>query len=94
MNIPEEQKNDPKTEVKQFQIYVNTRKETWDKKEITFREAVKLAFPKAVFNEQHTYTIVYSKGIDKKPKGTMVDGGDSVHVKDGMVFDIEHADRS
>lgn len=79
---------------KEFEIIVNTRKKKWAKKEISFREVVALAYPNPVFDENHSYTVVYSKGIDHKPKGTMVDGGENVKVKDGMVFDVEHADRS
>lgn len=90
----QEEKNLPEGKEKQFEIYVNTRKEPWNKKEISFREVVALAFPNPIFNDEHSYTVVYSKGVDKKPKGTMVDGGENVHVKDGMVFDVEHADRS
>lgn len=89
-----EGKTDAPGQNKVFDIIVNTRPKTWDKKEISFREVVLLAFPNAVFNEQHIYTITYSKGEDKKPKGSIVEGGQPVHVKDGMVFDVEHNDIS
>lgn len=90
----EEEKPQAPGQNKVFDIIVNTRPKTWDKKEISFREVVLLAFPNAVFNEQHIYTVTYSKGIDKKPKGSMVESGEPVHVKDGMVFDVEHNDIS
>lgn len=90
----QEEKTEVPGQNKVFEIIVNTRPKTWDKKEITFKEVVLLAFPNAVFNEQHIYTVTYSKGVDKKPKGSMVEGGEPVHVKDGMVFDVEHNDIS
>lgn len=90
----QEEKTDAPGQNKVFDIIVNTRPREWNKKEIAFREVVLLAFPAAIFNEQHIYTVTYSKGIDKKPKGSMVEGGEPVHVKDGMVFDVEHNDIS
>ncbi|MBY0433142.1 MAG: multiubiquitin domain-containing protein [Cyclobacteriaceae bacterium] len=90
----EEEKTEAPGHNKVFDIIVNTRPKTWDKKEISFRDVVLLAFPNAIFNEQHIYTVTYSKGVDKKPKGSIVEGGEPVHVKDGMVFDVEHNDIS
>jgi hypothetical protein len=89
-----EGKTDAPGQNKVYDIIVNTRPKTWDKKEISFREVVLLAFPSAVFNEQHIYTVTYSKGEDKKPKGPMTENSGPVHVKDGMVFDVEHNDIS
>jgi hypothetical protein len=79
---------------KVFTIFVNTREKQWKEKEITFREVVELAYDNPVFSEEVKYTVSYSKGEDKKPKGTLVDGGKSINVKDGMVFDVERSDRS
>lgn len=94
---PEEEVNHDDKEKgkdKVFEIFVNTRAEEWGKMEISFREVVALAYPNPIFDDNHNYTVVYSKGVDKKPKGTMVDGGEDVKIKDGMIFDVEHADRS
>ena len=78
---------------KTFTIIVNTRDKQWNDKDITFRQVVELAFPNPDFGEQVLYTITYSKGEDKKPKGTLADG-ESVHVKNGMIFDVERSDKS
>lgn len=78
---------------KVFHITVNTRPATWAEKKINFRQVVGLAEAHPDF-EKFEYTVTYSKGDDKKPKGTLTDGGDSVNVKDGMVFDVEQAIRS
>ena len=87
-------KDDAPGQNKVFTIFVNTREKQWKEKEISFREVVGLAYENPVFNDEVKYTVGYSKGDDKKPKGTLVDGGKSINVKDGMVFDVERADRS
>jgi hypothetical protein len=78
---------------KVYTIIVNTRSKTFPEKEITFRQVVQLAYENPEFNDVVEYTISYSKGEDKKPKGTLAEG-QSVHVKDGMIFDVERANRS
>lgn len=88
---------DPKTEGhgknRDQIIIVNTRPIIYNEKEISFRQVVELAFPGTQFIPQIVYTVTYSKGIDKKPKGTLVDN-ESVHVKEGMVFDVDRTDNS
>ena len=73
---------------------VNTREIEYPEKEISFREAVKLAFPDAVFDDRFTYTVEYSKGPEQNPKGSLTDNGKKVWVKNRMVFDVERADKS
>jgi len=73
---------------------VNTREIEYSENEISFREAVKLAFPDAVFDERFTYTVEYSKGPEQNPKGSLTDNGKKVWVKNRMVFDVERADKS
>ena len=94
MNQATDHKNEAPGQNKVFKIFVNTREKQWKEKEISFREVVGLAYENPVFSEQVTYTVGYSKGEDKKPKGFLLDGGKSVHVKDEMQFDVERADRS
>jgi hypothetical protein len=89
----EEKKEEAPGQNKVFNIIVNTRPKTFTGKEISFRQVVELAYENPVFNDQVEYTVSYSKGEDKKPKGTLTDGV-SVHVKEGMVFDVERANRS
>ncbi len=78
---------------KVFNIMVNTRPKTFNEKEITFKQVIQLAYDNPEFNDVIEYTVSYSKGEDKKPKGTLTDG-ESVHLKEGMVFDVERANRS
>jgi hypothetical protein len=73
-------------------IIVNARPKTVPKGKITFEDVVALAdgLPKG---PQVLYTVLYRKGEDKKPQGSLVAGGD-VNVKDGMIFDVSATDQS
>ncbi len=80
--------SDHKTKV--VTIIVNTRPHEWLEKDITFEQAVELAFPGQPYDPAGT-TVEYSRGHgpDKSLRP-----GERVHVKDGMVFDVEAANRS
>jgi hypothetical protein len=93
MNKPESPKQDAPGQNKQFTIFVNTREKQFTGKEITYDQVVVLAQNGTPLPENIIYTISYSKGEDKKPKGTM-SSGDSVHVKDGMEFTATPATKS
>jgi hypothetical protein len=71
-------------------IIVNTKSHTWSGKDITFEQVVELAFPGQPYDPAGT-TVEYSRGHgpDKSLRP-----GESVHVKDGMIFDVEPANRS
>jgi len=71
-------------------IVVNTKPHQWTEKAITFEQVVELAFPGQPYDPAGT-TVEYSRGHgpDKSLRP-----GQSVHVKDGMVFDVEPANRS
>jgi hypothetical protein len=71
-------------------IVVNTRPQPWTEKEISFDQVVGLAVSGQQYDPAGT-TVEYSRGHgpDKSLRP-----GESVHVKDGMVFDVEPALRS
>jgi len=71
-------------------IIVNTKSHEWAQKEIIFEQVVGLAFPGQPYDPQGT-TVEYSRGHgpDKSLRP-----GESVRVKDGMIFDAEPANRS
>ena len=72
-------------------IIVNTKSIEWTKKEITFDEVVTLSnLPKG---PDTVFTVTYRKGEDKKREGNMVEG-ETVHVKDGMVFNVSQTNKS
>ncbi len=81
---------DPKT----VTIIVNTREKTVDKnEEISFEEIVSLAYdgnpPTGPYLE---FTVMYRRGEGNKD-GSLV-AGQTVKVKEGMVFSVSATDRS
>ena len=77
---------------KTYTIHINATRFTIHQKEITFEEVVRLAALPVPPGEP-AYTVDYSKGEEKKPKGSLT-AGESVHVKDGMVFHVDVTGRS
>lgn len=77
---------------KEFTIIVNAREKEWDKKEISYQEVIVLAFGEYIENENIEYTVAYSKAHGDK-NGTLTKG-ESVKVKEGMVFNVNKTDKS
>jgi Multiubiquitin len=71
-------------------IIVNTKPHPWCEKDITFEQVVELASPGQPYDPAGT-TVEYSRGHDPDKS---LRPGQSVHVKDGMIFDVEPANRS
>lgn len=73
-------------------IVINGRRVKTDKKELSFDEVVALSGlptgPDIVF------TITYRRGHGDKHEGSMVEGGEPVKVKDGMIFNVDSTNRS
>ena len=78
---------------KEVTIIVNTREKTWNKKEISYEEVIVLAFGSYSNDENVVYTVTYSKGPDSHHEGSLVKG-DSVKVKDGMIFNVTQTNKS
>lgn len=78
---------------KETTIIVNGREKPWNEKEITFAQVVTLAFGTYVENGSTEYTVTYKRGHSSKPEGSMVKG-DSVKVKDKMIFNVTATDKS
>lgn len=74
-------------------IIVNGRPRIVQKEQLSFENAVELAYPGDPHAETTTFTVAYSKGPDDRPTGTLV-AGKSVKVKEGMVFNVTRTDRS
>lgn len=84
----EEQKND-----KDFNIIVNGRPNVVSQRELTFTEVVALAFGNMPAGPNVVFTVTYRRGEGNKPEGTMVEG-ESVKIKEGMVFNVTATDKS
>lgn len=76
-------------------VIVNGTPKEVSKRELTFEQVVELAFPNNPWGNANTiYTVAYRRGEGSKPQGSMVQGGESVKVKDGMIFDVTPTDKS
>lgn len=74
-------------------IVVNGREKEVSQKEISFNEVVTLAFGSAPGGDNIIFTVTYKRGHGDKPEGTLVEG-DSVKIKDGMIFNVTRTDKS
>jgi len=91
MNSTKENKNESQ-EKKDVIIIVNGREKTVAKEEISFSEVVALAFDTPQ-NETVIFTVTYRRGHGNKPEGSMV-SGESVRVKEGMIFNVSATNKS
>lgn len=82
----------PHTE-KTITIYVNTRAKTVTKGELTFDEIIHLAYDNPPSGPNWVFTVNYDNGHGNKPEGSLLPG-ESVKVKDGMIFDVTATDKS
>jgi hypothetical protein len=74
-------------------IVVNGQKKTVEKEALTFDEVVALAFDPVPSGENVMFTITYRRGHGEKPEGTLTEG-ETVKVKEGMIFDVTATDKS
>ena len=75
-------------------IIVNGRAKEVSGKELTFEEVVDLAFDGSPpSGDNVVITVTYSKGEDSKKEGSLLPG-QSVKVKDGMIFNVTATDKS
>lgn len=79
--------------VKVHKIIVNGREKEFAGKEISFEEVIVLAFGEVSTNPNISYTVTYKRGEGNKPEGTLV-AGESVKVKEGMIFNATATDKS
>ena len=78
---------------KVFSITVNAQKREVVETKLTFDEVVKLAFSNPPNGQNIMFTIKYRNGPRVNPKGSLLEG-QSVRIKNGMIFDVTPTDRS
>ena len=78
---------------KVFKIIVNAREFDFQGDEISFDQVIELAFGSVETNPNIAYTVTYKRGHGNKPEGSMVKG-DTVKVKEGMIFNATRTDKS
>lgn len=74
-------------------IVVNGQQKTVEKEDLIFDDVVALAFDPVPTGENMMFTITYRRGHGNKPEGTLTEG-ESVKVKEGMLFDVTATDKS
>lgn len=92
MNVQNQRAAPSEEKEKDVTIIVNARPKIVSTKVLSFDQVVELAFGTPNY-ESSVYTITYQKGEDKKPKGSLV-RGETVNVKEGMIFDVIRTDKS
>lgn len=78
---------------KEYNIIVKGRKKVVTSKVLTFDEVIALAFDNPPTGPNIEFTVTYRRGHGDKPEGSMVKG-DTVKVKEGMVFNVTATDKS
>ena len=78
---------------RKFTIIVNGQKKVVTTRTVTFDEIVKLAFPAPPAGSNILYTVSYEDGPRVNPQGSLKEG-QTVKVKDGMIFNVTATDKS
>lgn len=92
MSNAEKEQHEGKNE-KTFTIIVNGRERTVTQKELSFAEVVALAFNPPPSGPNVCLTVTYRRGHGNKPEGSLSEG-ETVKVKDGMIFNVTATDKS
>lgn len=74
-------------------IIVNGRPTQVHKRELNFMGIVRIYDPNATINDRTAYTVTFKRGPAANPEGSLVDG-QSVKLKNGMVFNVTATDKS
>lgn len=78
---------------KSIEIIINGRQKMITDKELTFDQIVFLAFDNPPNGDNVIFTVTYRRGEGHKPEGTLVKG-ETVKIKDGMIFNVTATSRS
>jgi hypothetical protein len=78
-------------QTKTYSIIVNGRPREVSDHKLTYLQVVQLAYPGEVPTETIVFTVTYSNPHGRD--GSLTDG-ESVVVKDGMIFNVRKTDRS
>jgi hypothetical protein len=82
-----------KDNTKSFTIIVNGREKIVTSRELSFSEIVALAFDNPPSEPNTIFTVTYRRGEGNKPEGSLVQG-ETVKIKDGMIFNVTATDKS
>ena len=88
--MPKDEKGKPE---KEYTIVVNGREKTVTATELGEDDLAALAYENPPKGELICFTITYRRGQGNKPEGTL-DEGDTVKLKEGMIFNVTATDKS
>jgi hypothetical protein len=74
-------------------IIVNGRKKTVEQSRLRFRELLAIAFDPVPDGPNWCFTVTYRNGPNSNPEGTLVEG-QSIRIKEGMIFNVTATDKS
>ena len=77
----------------EYTIIVNGRRKEVTTKTLSFDQVVALAFNPVPVGPNVQFSITYRKGPQKNPEGTLTEG-QTVKIKNGMVFDVTETNKS
>ena len=78
---------------KDYRIVVNAREVFVESRRLTYEPVVALAFNPVTTGPDVIFTVTYRKGPRQNPKGTLAPG-ESVVIKNGMIFVVTQTNRS
>ena len=78
---------------KGHKIVVNTVEFIEPHRRLSFEQIVKIAFPTLPAGDTMAFAVTYEDGPRHKPEGTLV-AGQSVKIRNGMIFDVTANNRS
>ena len=91
--MSEHEKQDGQGQNKDYTIVVNGRQKVVSARELSFSQIVALAFDNPPSGPNIVFTITYRRGEGHKPEGTLTEG-ESVKIKEGMIFNVTATDKS
>ncbi|MEV4320625.1 multiubiquitin domain-containing protein [Microbispora rosea] len=78
---------------KSYEVFVNGRAKIVKADELSFEQIVSLAYDPVPTGPNWVFTVTYRRGDGHKPDGTLRPG-ESVKVKNGMIFNVTATDKS
>jgi Multiubiquitin len=72
---------------------VNAREDLVESRHLSYAQVVRLAFNPVPVGPDIIFTVTYRKGPHSNPKGTLSEG-ESVTIKNGMIFVVTQTNRS
>jgi hypothetical protein len=89
-----ERKDKPEKPAHETTIIVNGQEKTTTEKELSFEEVVSIAYDgNPPTGPNWEFTVTYRRGHGNKPEGSLIPG-QSVKVKEGMIFNVRATDKS